>query len=464
MWSTRRVVMAALLAAWSASTAAADELPAFPGAEGFGSTTPGGRGGKVLFVISLEDAGPGTLRAACETEGPRTVLFRTGGTIVLRKSIELSHPFITIAGQSAPGGGICLRNATSNPYTPLLIKTHDIVVRHLRIRPGPSDERTPCIDAVGIEHGAWNVILDHCSLSWSVDETFQLWTDPHDITLQWSFVTEALHNSVHPKGAHSKGMLLASKGAKNVSIHHNLLAHNQDRNPRIGLSGTVDFVNNVIYNPDATGQLTDDYALQTLNYVGNYIKRGPDSKSEPPTPEWSRYELFARETGGFGFSIFIRDNIGPHRPDDRLPEDSIVDPRDRKYVTARRHAAPEVTTLSAAEAFERVLEGGGAVLPGRDAVDARIVREVRTGTGRIIDHPSQVGGWPELAAGTAPPDGDRDGMPDAWEKLHGLDADDAADTVGDSDGDGYTNLEEYLNGTDPRRVEQRVRGPGAAQR
>ena len=453
MWTASRVLMITLLTAWLTSTDAPGELPAFPGAEGFGSTTPGGRGGKVLFVTSLGDSGPGTLRAACEAEGPRIVLFRTGGTITLRKSIELKHPFITIAGQSAPGGGICLRNAISNPYAPLLIKTHDVVIRHLRIRPGPSKESTPCIDAVGIEHGAWNVILDHCSLSWSVDETFQLWTDPHDITLQWSFVTEALHDSVHPKGPHSKGMLLASKGAKNVSIHHNLLAHNQDRNPRIGLSGTVDFVNNVIYDPDAMGQLTDDYARQALNYVGNYVKRGPDSKPDPPTPDWSRYELFARETGGFGFSIYLKDNLGPHRPNERMPEDSVVDPRDRKYVTDERHDAPPVSTVRAVEAFKLVLAHAGATLPRRDAVDERIVREALAGTGRVIDHPSQVGGWPELARGTAPPDGDFDGMPDRWEKRHGLNPAKASDNIIDSDADGYTNIEEYLNNTDPRRSE-----------
>ncbi len=454
----RQVLVASFIVAITGGVTAAETtraLPAFPGAEGFGSTTPGGRGGQVLLVTNLEDSGPGSFRAACEAEGPRMVLFRTGGTILLRKTVEIKHPFITIAGQSAPGGGICLRNVSSSEYAPLRIVTHDVVIRYLRIRPGPSDGPSPCVDALAIEHGAANVIVDHCSLSWSTDETFQLWTDPHDITLQWSFVTEALHHSTHPKGAHSKGVILASKGAGRVSVHHSLLAHNQDRNPRIGLSGTVDFVNNVIYNPDAMCQITDDYAKQLVNYVGNYVKPGPDSKTEPPTSAWSRYEIFARETGGFGFSIYVKDNIGPHRPDGRGEESVIVDPRDRQYVSTRRNPAPPVTTVSATQAFELVLNQAGVTLPMRDAVDNRIVQEVRTGTGHIIDHPSQVGGWPELAAGTPPPDSDLDGMPDTWEKAHGLNPDEASDNKLDSDGDGYTNIEEFLNGTDPRSGEPR---------
>ena len=452
--NVRRRLLAILVAAgWMVSVALparAGALPAFPGAEGFGSTTPGGRGGQVLIVTNLADSGPGSFRAACEAPGPRIVVFRTGGTILLRKTVDIKHPFITIAGQTAPGGGICLRNVSSSEYAPLRVVTNDVVIRHLRIRPGPPDSPSPCVDALAIEHGAANVIIDHCSLSWSTDETFQLWTDPRDITLQWSFVTEALHRSTHPKGPHSKGVLLASKGADRVSLHHCLLAHNQDRNPRIGLSGTVDFVNNVIYNPDALCQLTDDHGRQLLNYVGNYVKPGPDSRSEAPSSAYSRYEVFARETGGFGFSIFVEGNIGPHRPQGRGAESAIVDPRGRQYLTATRHPAPQVTATGAAQAFDLVLAQAGATLPTRDAVDRRIVQEVRTGTGRIIDHPSQVGGWPELAPGAPPDDTDLDGMPDAWEKTHSFDPADASDNKLDPDGDGYTNIEEYLNGTDPR--------------
>ncbi|UCD30253.1 MAG: pectate lyase [Planctomycetota bacterium] len=448
------LMAALLLSVCSPSIVLGGDRPAFPGAEGFGSTTPGGRGGRVIFVNNLKDSGLGSFRAACETQGPRIVVFRTGGTIVLSKSIKLTHPYITIAGQSAPSGGICIRNDPSNEYSPLVITTHNVIIRHLRIRPGPPKKPSPCVDGVGIEHGAWNVILDHCSLSWSTDETFQLWGDPHDITLQWSFVTEALHHSTHPLGAHSKGVLIGTKGCTRISIHHCLLAHNIDRNPRIGMEGILDFVNNVIYNPDAMGQLTDDHGKQLLNYVGNYIKRGPNSRTEPPSEKWSRYELFAREKADFGFSIYVKGNLGPHRPSEDIQESAVVDPRDRKYITGTRHKAPPVTTMSARNALKTVLARAGATLPKRDAVDNRIVDEVRRGTGRVIDDPSQVGGWPKLERGTPPVDSDLDGMPDTWEKIHSFNPDNPSDNNRDVDGDGYTNIEEYLNGTDPRRAER----------
>jgi len=435
-------------------TSQAQALPAFPGAEGFGSSTPGGRGGKVYLVTNLNDSGAGSFRAACSAEEPRIVVFRVGGTIVLETGIYIKNPYITVAGQTAPGGGIALRNDPSNGDAPLRISTHDVIVRYLRVRPGASRTPSSNVDGIGIEHGAARVVIDHCSLSWATDETFQLWSDPHDITLQWSFVTEALHKSTHPKGAHSKGVLLSSKGCKRVSVHHNLLAHNDERNPRIGMSGVVDFVNNVIYNPDVMGHLSDGFAKQQLNYVGNYVKLGPDSKRVPPVPQSSRYEVFAWEKGGFGFSIFVRGNIGPHRPRDDGDESAVVDPSDLGYLTTVRHEAPPVTTVSAVEAFDLVLTRAGATLPKRDAVDTRIVQEVRTGTGRIIDDPSQVGGWPQLAAGEPPEDSDRDGMPDDWENRHGLNPNDAIDNKDDPDCDGYTNVEEYLNATNPRVIER----------
>ena len=432
----------------------ATSIPAFPGAEGFGSATPGGRNGRVLLVTNLDNSGPGSLRAACETEGPRIVVFRTGGTITLTKTIEVKNPFITIAGQTAPGGGIALRNDPAHDSAPLRIITHDVVVRHLRVRPGPSRERSPCVDGIAIETGASNIVVDHCSVSWGTDETFQLWGAPHDVTLQWSFVAEALHRSTHPHGAHSKGLLLSSRGCKNVTVHHCLLAHNDERNPRIGMSGPVDFVNNVIYNPDCIGQVTDGFARQEVNYVGNYVKLGPNSQTEPPVEASSRHELFAWEKGGHGFSFYVKGNIGPHRPGDDMDERLVVDPRDWQYITATRHDTPPVTTQSAAKALELVLTKAGASLPRRDPVDERVVKEVRTGTGRIIDDPSQVGGWPELARGVPPVDRDQDGMPDEWEKQHRLDPANASDNKADPDGDGYTNIEEYLNATDPRVKEK----------
>ena len=149
-----------------------EKLPAFPGAEGFGAETPGGRGGKVIEVTNLSDSGPGSFRAACEAKEPRIVVFRTGGTVMLKSGIEITNPYITIAGQSAPGGGICLRNDPVNRFTPITVSTHDVVIRYLRIRPGASTEKTGYLNAMEVLSGGYNVVIDHCSLSWAVDEVF----------------------------------------------------------------------------------------------------------------------------------------------------------------------------------------------------------------------------------------------------------------------------------------------------
>jgi len=420
----------------------AASAPAFPGAEGFGSRTPGGRGGRVIEVTNLNDSGPGSFRAAVEAEGPRIVVFRVGGTIELESGIRIENPYITIAGQTAPGGGIALKNGPSTG-TPLSILTHDVIVRYLRVRPGAGGEP----DGVRFSTGAADAIVDHCSVSWAVDENVSSWRNPHDLTVQWCIVAEGLRNSTHHKGAHSMGFLFGSEGCRNLSIHHNLLAHNNARNPRIKTSGVVDFVNNVVYNyGGSVGVFTDDYALVTVNYVGNYVKRGPDSST-------SAYEVDLVPVGGFGFSIYVEGNIGPHRAAGTEPEFAVVHPEDRGYITGVRHSAPTVTTTSPLAAYEQVLRDAGATLPMRDAVDERIVSDVRNGTGRIIDDPSEVGGWPVLAPGTPPRDSDHDGMPDEWENLHGFGPDDPSDGPEDADGDGYTNVEEFLNGTDPRVAE-----------
>jgi len=419
------------------------QLPAFPGAEGFGSMTPGGRGGQVYVVTNLNDSGPGSFREACEASGPRIVVFAVGGEILLHRAIVVTNPYLTIAGQTAPGGGITIRNDGTSEEDTLIIQTHDVIIRYIRSRPGPSDEPTTGCDALSFETGSYNVIADHCSLSWDVDETFELWPDPHDVTLQWSIVSESLHCSTHALGCHSKGMLLGTEGAYNISVHHCLLAHHDERNPRVGNSGLVDFVNNVIYNPVTMGHLTNQFVTQPINYVGNYVKWGPNSEAYDPWGQ-ERFELFGWDTG-LGFSIYVQDNIGPHRPDDSYPEDAVVEPDDRVWVTTTRHPAPPVTTYSATENFNFVLARAGCTRPYRDPVDSRIVSEVLTGTGHIIDDPSEVGGYPALPTGTPRLDTDGDGMPDDWEDCHGLDKNDPSDSAGDRDGDGYTNIEEWFN-------------------
>ena len=428
-------------------------LPAFPQAEGFGANAVGGRGGKVIEVTRLDDDGAGTLRAAINAEGPRIVVFRIGGTIELRKSLKITNPYITIAGQSAPGGGITLKNLPSNQDSALIILTHDVVVRYIRSRPGPTSIPVNNGDALEIlTKDAYNVIIDHCSLSWAVDEDVSTWYDAHDVTIAWSIIAEGLQCSTHVKGCHSMGMLIGSDGSGNISIHNNLLAQNHERNPMIKTSGRVDVVNNTIYNSWGTASVvTDEYGKVQVNYVGNYVK--PGSNTEP-----DKRLVAVSSSSGLGAEIFVRGNIAPQRPSDDLDELLVVKPDSWKWVVPTRFDMPHITTISALAAYNQVLTAAGANMGidsqgntywRRDAVDERIVDDVRKGIGGIINDPSDVGGWPELAAGVAPEDSDHDGMPDVWEELYGLNPDDPADGSANLDSDGYTNVEEYLNVTDP---------------
>ncbi|UCE87085.1 MAG: pectate lyase [Deltaproteobacteria bacterium] len=425
--------------------ASAQALPAFPGAEGFGADTPGGRGGRVIEVTNLNDAGPGSFRAAAEASGPRIVVFRIGGTIELDSRIDIEHPYITIAGQTAPGGGITLKNGPNNPKAALRIATHDVVMRFIRSRPGSHLADGGTLDALTIATSSaevFNVIVDHGSFSWATDEVVNVWYDAHDITIQWSIISEALDCATHPEGCHGMGMLLGSEGSRDMSIHHNLFAHNRQRNPRIKTVGTVDVVNNLVYNPGfgdgwRAPSLIDNnfWAIVPANYVNNYLRPGPSSSA----PKWYI------DVNDAVAEIFARGNDVPDR---------LINPEFEDMLVASRHAAPPITTLDAADTHFAVLEHAGASLAlacggtpilRRDAVDARIVNEVLTNTGSIIDDPSEVGGWPELEAGTPCDDSDHDGMPDAFEILHRFDPQDPSDGPLDADGDGYTNVEEFLN-------------------
>lgn len=415
-------------------------IPAFPGAEGFGAQSIGGRGGRVIEVTNLNDSGPGSLRAAIEAEGPRIVVFRVGGTIELQSRITIDNPYITIAGQTAPGGGIAIKNNPVNIRSSIRIRTHDVILRYLRIRPGPSAELSDTLDALTIPEG-YNIIVDHCSLSWATDEVLNVWDDAQDITIQWSIISEGLNESTHTEGPHSKGMLLGNEGSKRISIHHNLFAHNWKRNPDINNSGITDVVNNVIYNFRTAVLVKDSNATPKVNYINNYAKQG--------TASIYPYDLQFWVDEGRIPQIFVQGNIGVSRPNDELPQQLVVREEDRGFVVDQRHEAAAVTTTSAVQAYVDVLAGAGATLPTRDTADVRVVNDVINGTGNIIDNPSQVGGWPVLADGEPPVDQDHDGMPDDWEREHGFDPSSAADNAFDADGDGYTNVEEYLNGTDP---------------
>lgn len=417
------------------------DIPAFPGAEGFGAETPGGRGGKVIPVTNLNDDGLGSLRAACDGEGPRIVIFRVSGVITLAKKLIVKNPYLTIAGQTAPGDGICLRNFT------FVIATHDVVVRYLRSRLGDLTAQED--DSITLAAGAHNVIIDHCSATWSIDEALSLAGDVSNVTVQWCLIAEGLNRSKHAKGAHGYGSLSRANGP--VTWHHNLWAHNNSRNPRLGDNygrppyPTFDVRNNVIYDYGETASGLTQGILK-VNYVGNYIRPGPSSKAATPI----------RVGGPSELSFYIKDNVFEvneplSRDNSRFFDPVVIDGKRQVEIVTEAFAAPLVRTISAREAYEAVLAAVGASLPRRDSIDARIVSEVRQQNGSIIDSQNQVGGWPELRSTTPPPDNDGDGMPDKWEQRHGLNPRDSADGVADKDRDGYTNVEEYLNGTNPSK-------------
>ncbi len=420
---------------------AAEPLPAFPGAEGFGANTPGGRGGKVLFVTNLDDSGPGSLREACEADGPRLVLFRVAGLITLQKPITVTKPFLTVAGQSAPGEGVCLRGATFG------IATHDVVVRYLRSRLG--DESRQEADCIDLLNGAHHCILDHCSATWSVDECLSTSGVNADCTIQWCLIGESLNQSKHAKGKHGYGSLARANGP--MSWHHNLWIHNDARNPRLGdnygrggLYPTFDVRNNVIYNFGGTASGLTQGVLK-VNYVGNYLRPGPSSKAKTPITVGHPSDL----------TYFIRDNI--IEGNDALTANnalffSTIEFEGKREVqtTATPFVAPPVKTVAAADALELVLATVGASLPVRDAVDTRLVNHVRTRTGKLIDSQNEVGGWPVLKSGPLPVDTDHDGIPDAWELARGLNPKNPADANALAKS-GYTQIEEYLNALAARR-------------
>jgi pectate lyase len=424
-------------------------VKAFPTAEGFGAKALGGRGGAVIEVTNLDDSGPGSLRAAVEQAGPRTIVFRVGGTVKVERPIRIRDPYITIAGQTAPGGGILLRNGRGNIEPPLTVETHDVVIRYLRLRPGPSAVPSCCVDALGLRAGAHTVIIDHVSLSWGVDELLGAGEDVRDFTVQWSILAEALNRANHAKDKrHSRGMLAATDGG-NFSIHHNLFAHNWGRNPEVAMAyGTADIVNNVLYNPGVRMiEISDDRATPHANVVGNVMRNGKNTKRD--NPHINNHIVKARvvpDGGGETFVMFVTGNLDEfYRTDDGMPDAVSVIEGDRRYLATERQPAPFVTTTLAERAYADVLERAGATLPQRDMVDVRVIATVRDRKGRVINSPIDVGGWPRIASGTPPEDADHDGMPDAWERGFGLDPADPADRNGDATGNGYTNLEDYLN-------------------
>ncbi|HOJ33261.1 MAG TPA: SUMF1/EgtB/PvdO family nonheme iron enzyme [Candidatus Hydrogenedentes bacterium] len=423
-------------------------LRAFPGAEGFGAATPGGRGGKILFVTTLDDylpdkeeKIPGSLRAAVSEKGPRYILFRVGGTIALKADLVIGEPFVTIAGQSAPGDGICIKDYQ------VVLGTHDVILRHIRLRSG--DETRKEQMALGI-FGGNNSIVDHCSMSWAIDEVMSSFGTVHNLTVQWSIIAEGLSRSYHPKGEHSKGSILNGDGG--ITLHHSIYAHNASRNPRVDCV-VLDWRNNVTYDWGYVCAYTSS-GPAFVNWRGNYFKPGPSTRSA------ARKRLFSPADDML--RIFLEGNLLDGAPE--CTEDFrkvIAQPKNApegfdisNLIVDKPFPCPYVVTQSAMEAYELVLQNAGATLPRRDAADERLIHEIRSGTGRIIDSPQNVGGWPKLAAGTPKQDSDDDGMPDEWESANNLNPRDSADALLDADNDGYPNLEEFLNGTSAHDPEQ----------
>lgn len=451
-------------------------IPAFPGAWGGGMFTTGGRGGKVITVTNLNDSGPGSLRAALEAEGPRIVVFRVAGTLKINGDLNINHPDITIAGQSAPGDGICIAGT-------LNINTHNVIIRHLRVRRGvPAGGQGD--DNIG-GNPYHHIIIDHCSASWGMDENISLYRhmrpsfdgktqikDPaENITVQWTISSEALDAKGHAFGG--------TWGGNPSTFHHNLFASNTARNPSIGMSGPFDFRYNVVFNWRHRSIDGGD-ETSTINLINNYFKPGPATNDDmravfarieqrsmySPGSAWAEGSWYPKESNRPG-KWYVAGNImdgnkevtnnnwtGMRMNSGAMPNGG--DPKNLARVNTPFEGWPVAPHQTADLAFESVLAKAGATLPKRDAVDARVTEMVRSGkpmtkTG-IIKDINEVGGYPNLTynAAKVPADGDNDGMPDDWEIKNKLDPKNAKDGAMDADGDGYTNIEEYLNGTSPQ--------------
>ncbi|HKJ43830.1 MAG TPA: T9SS type A sorting domain-containing protein [Sunxiuqinia sp.] len=438
----------------------AQDVPAFPGAEGGGKYAIGGRGGRVIYVTNLDDnTTPGSLRYAVEQSGPRIIVFALSGTIALNSRLSIKNGDITIAGQTAPGDGICLRNYT------LTVDADNVIIRFIRSRLGDvSGDQDDAMN--GRRHK--NIILDHCSMSWSVDETGSFY-DNTNFTMQWCLLSESLRNSIHDKGRHGYGGIW---GGKTASFHHNLLADHDSRNPRFCGSRysnrpdleLVDFRNNVIYNWGANSS----YAAEggSYNMINNYFKAGPATSSskadriEQPYPDNGGNEQPAGVYGRF----YINGNIttaSSATTQDNWRGVDLASAFDQYGITKddlksdTPFTVPSVTTQPADKAYEQVLKYVGASLV-RDTVDKRVIHDAETGTATItdggngstnglIDSQSAVGGWPELKSKPAPTDTDQDGMPDDWEDANNLDKNNPADAKLTTVDGQYTNVEVYIN-------------------
>jgi len=513
-WTLALVCLATVLVGMNTSCEPSN-LSAFPGAEGHGASSLGGRGGAVLFVDSLANSGPGTLRAALQATGPRTVIFRVGGTITLQSPLVITSPYVTVAGQTAPGGGIQLRNDPVAPYglaadsfTSLVISTHDVVIRFLRIRPGPLQPSPACtgpnavphpqgintcvdagdIQAIELEASAQRVMLDHLSLAWASDEILDI-NGAGQVSLQWSILAEGMDfvlyegffgkvDALHGRGVIVGSTTSAAAGELNgrLAFHHNLFALLVDRAPQMNvncasttdpLACASDVVNNSVYDWGQYGASVSNLLGHSyVNVEGNYFRDGPDTLKRARAlnlNDWTANNLAVVPNAALG--VHLSGNrlwLGENVTGSFTPECGRWNATTARWdwcvatsYTTARYDTPAITTSTAALANDqdladagasRRLGATGAWLAARDTTDVRVITDASNGSGRLIGDYADFPGWPTLAIGVAPVDSDQDGMPDAWEDRQCLDAV-HPDANLDADADGYTNLEEFLNGT-----------------
>lgn len=485
--SSRILLSMTLLLAFTLTVFAQDQQLAFPGAEGYGRFTTGGRGGNVYHVTTLEDNGKtslvGSLRWANAQSGPRTIVFDVSGTIMLKSALAINSN-TTIAGQTAPGDGICIANY------PVTLKSN-VIVRYVRFRLGNEALKTNSSAHEGDGLGAMdqkNIIVDHCSVSWSIDECLSVYGSK-DITVQWCISAQSLVNAGHSKGSHGYG---GNWGGSGASYHHNLMIHHTSRTPRLGpRPGTqtderMDLRNNVIYNWGGNGCYGGEG--MNVNIVNNYYKPGPATlkKSEGiqqriasigirtteythhGTSEANSWDVMWHVWGTFYVNgnvnskhdVVTQDNwtYGIYNQIDNSKVDYTFNDQVKKDMRLEEPIAfLATTTHSAAAAYEKVLNYAGASLH-RDQLDEILVSDTRNGTATFTGSGNDPGfinsqddlkskipnGWPELQQGTVKTDTDGDGMPDEWEDAHGLNKNNKADGKAIGDG-GYTNLENYLN-------------------
>jgi len=415
-----RIIMALVMVVITAPSALA-QLPVIPGASGFGIDTGAGRGGRVIRVTNLNEYGDGSLRAALEASGPRVVIFDVSGTVFLTDHIRITKPWITVAGQTAPSPGITVAGAG------LQVITHDVLIQHLRVRPGDlANGPTPHDrDALAIlsnpQTGAptYNVVIDHCSFSWALDETVSTWYgNVRDVTLRYSIVGEGLANATHPYGSHSMGLLIGDN-TKTMAVIGNLLAHNDNRNP-VQSGGVTSYIaNNIVYNFGRTG----------ITYA-NWSQAGPNittvvSNDIIPGPATIRdHGMWVEANNAAGTQIYLNDNrfLGATDWDMTVVSATF----DVKADSPPISLPTAMNVLPSSRLVAEVLPTVGARPADRDAVDARIVGDVTAGTGRLIDSQRDVGGWPQL------PNNRRVLQP-------------PTNPNGDDNADGYTNLENWLH-------------------